>query len=268
MNISIKISKKTQGLTSYDLLKTLAIILMVVDHIGFYFFPDDLWWRVAGRLCVPMWFFLIGYASSRDLGLWLWIAAGLLVVINVICGMWVLPLNIIFTILFVRLVLDKIMQVMRASHHNFWGVTLLISALAIPTWTITEYGSTGLMLAIFGYLVKHKDKILQQGSGITQNTLHLYMATCIAVFAVLNTALLSFSQIQFYSLTLGLCAVMISLLCFKPAVFTKAPPLRLLQWIGRHTLLLYTAHLVVFKAAALYLFPEKLSLFTFEWIMF
>ncbi len=33
-------------LTAYDLLKTLAIILMVVDHIGAYFFPDQMWWRV------------------------------------------------------------------------------------------------------------------------------------------------------------------------------------------------------------------------------
>src|SRR5690606_26082911 len=53
--------------TSYDLIKSAAIILMVVDHLGAFFFPENDWLRAAGRLCVPLWFFLIGYAHARDI---------------------------------------------------------------------------------------------------------------------------------------------------------------------------------------------------------
>ena len=61
-----------RDLTSYDFLKAVAVLLMVIDHVGFYFYPDQQWFRVFGRLCVPIWFFLIGYARSRDLSLYLW----------------------------------------------------------------------------------------------------------------------------------------------------------------------------------------------------
>ncbi len=43
-----------RDLTSYDLLKTLAVILMIIDHVGHHFFPDEMWFRVVGRLCVPI----------------------------------------------------------------------------------------------------------------------------------------------------------------------------------------------------------------------
>ena len=42
------IRKLPQELTSYDLLKTLAVVTMIIDHIGLYFFPDDVGWRIVG----------------------------------------------------------------------------------------------------------------------------------------------------------------------------------------------------------------------------
>ena len=55
------------SITSYDILKTFAVLTMIIDHIGLYFFPDEMWWRVIGRLSFPVWLFLIGYAQSRDI---------------------------------------------------------------------------------------------------------------------------------------------------------------------------------------------------------
>ena len=42
------------NITSYDLFKALALVLMLADHIGYYFYDDVDWWRVAGRICVPI----------------------------------------------------------------------------------------------------------------------------------------------------------------------------------------------------------------------
>jgi len=72
--------------TSYDVWKTLAVLLMIIDHIGAYFLPDEQGLRILGRLCVPIWFFLVGYAQSRDLSWRLWAGVAILSISNYIGG--------------------------------------------------------------------------------------------------------------------------------------------------------------------------------------
>ncbi|MGB3200723.1 MAG: TraX family protein, partial [Nodosilinea sp.] len=57
------------GLTSYQL-KLLAAITMLVDHIGVVFFPDDVRFRLVGRISFPLfiWLLVQGEAHTRDLG--------------------------------------------------------------------------------------------------------------------------------------------------------------------------------------------------------
>jgi hypothetical protein len=46
-----------------------AMILMVIDHIGFLFFPDMLIFRAVGRLCFPLYAYLLamGFQHSRSI---------------------------------------------------------------------------------------------------------------------------------------------------------------------------------------------------------
>ena len=135
-------------ITSYDLLKMLAVILMIVDHIGAYFFPEELWWRVAGRMCVPIWFFLIGYAKSRDLGAPIWFWMALLAVSDIVVGQGVFPVNILATMIIIRLVIDTIMQRTRNDRSMFWAIIVIIVTLCVPTAFLFEYGVLGLIIAI------------------------------------------------------------------------------------------------------------------------
>ena len=50
------------------MLKILAMISMVLDHVGDLFFPGVTWLRAAGRLAMPIFAFCIaeGYAHTRD----------------------------------------------------------------------------------------------------------------------------------------------------------------------------------------------------------
>ena len=49
-------------------LKIIAMISMVIDHVGDIFFPEVLWLRMIGRLAMPIFSFCIaeGYAHTRD----------------------------------------------------------------------------------------------------------------------------------------------------------------------------------------------------------
>lgn len=44
-----------------DILKALAIITMIIDHIGMYFFPDTTLLRDIGRIAMPIFCFFVGY---------------------------------------------------------------------------------------------------------------------------------------------------------------------------------------------------------------
>ena len=50
------------------MLKIIAMISMVLDHVGDLFFPGATWMRAAGRLAMPLFAFCIaeGYAHTRD----------------------------------------------------------------------------------------------------------------------------------------------------------------------------------------------------------
>ncbi len=52
------------AVSEHDLFKLTALLLMFIDHIGVFVFPDVIWWRIFGRAAAPIFFFLIGYSRS------------------------------------------------------------------------------------------------------------------------------------------------------------------------------------------------------------
>lgn len=52
----------------YDYLKVIAIALMIVDHIGYFLYPDIMELRMIGRWSFPLFFMLIGWNKSTRIG--------------------------------------------------------------------------------------------------------------------------------------------------------------------------------------------------------
>lgn len=256
-------------LTSYDFLKTFAVVFMIIDHIGFYFYPEEDWLRVLGRLCVPAWFFLIGYAQSRDLGLRMWIGAALLFATDMMAGLYVMPPNILVTMLLIRMVIDPFMERVLAAPRSFWPMAVMLALLALPTgYFFVEYGTLGFMLAVFGYLVRHKEEIGARDPNLVQS----YFLFVLASFTLIQAFAFGFSLPLFYALFAGILAVLTVLYYFRPALYPRLtaalphPLVWLLQLTGRRTLEIYVGHLVLFKLLGLIFLPDRFVFF--DWHLF
>ncbi|MGH1378689.1 MAG: TraX family protein [Alphaproteobacteria bacterium] len=249
----------SQSLTSYDLLKTLAVVLMVVDHVGYFFFTEQEWFRVVGRLSMPVWFFLIGYARTRDVPVIFWLGGALLGVASLLSGEALLPLNILIALGVTRLVIDRVMGAALRGREAFLGVCFLLLLVAVPSVIVFEYGTLGLLFAMYGYLCRHKGDGRLSGEGMV-----FFAVGVVIAYVVFQSVLLGgIGRVQFLSLLGGVGALMVLLYCFAPREFdvragwARKP----LQFCGRYTLEIYVFHVLAFKAIAPFVNPEFFTLF-------
>lgn len=252
-------TRKLPGaLTSHDLLKSLALILMFVDHIGYFFFPEEQWFRVVGRLSVPIWFYLIGFADTRFVQSSIWLGAAVVVLSTVIAGEFILPLNILLMLAIARLWIDRIMAGALKSYEAFAGMFFLLFFLSLPTMLLFEYGTMGVMFTVLGYLRHHKD-----GLRIKPIALFGFVFGTSLFYAVVSGILIpSLNGSQALFLFGGVFALVAILFCFKSHVFEgiseKFGVLILpFKIMGRHTLVIYVVHLIVLRAIMLVVGDER-----------
>ncbi len=255
------------SLTSYDFYKSLAIVLMIIDHIGAYFYPETDMFRAIGRGCLPIWIGLIGYAETREVSARLMIGALVLFVTNLVVGEDVLPLSILVSFMLIRLFLDRTASIMLYKNSLWlWGGVVVLAMLWWPTRQyVCEYGTVGLLLALYGYALRHREKL-------SDKTLeHIMLASL--VFLILSQSLVfEFSPVEFLVMALS-CFIGFALMYFfEPRTYAdligKVPKIAvfLLKMGGRRTLEIYVVHLVVFRVLALLL--ETKDYAWFQWHIF
>ncbi|MCK5385505.1 MAG: hypothetical protein KAJ29_07980 [Alphaproteobacteria bacterium] len=255
----------SSNLTSYDLLKTFAVIIMVIDHIGFYFFPDMLWWRAVGRIGFPIWFFLVGYSRGRDIPIQLWGGGFVLLAGNLITGMSVFPLNALFTIMGIRLVIDWFMKRGFEKSVYIWSFSIVLMLVVLPSYYITEYGTQALITAIYGYYVRYKDEAGKQAAAN-------YMLFSFFTFIAYQQLVYDFDIWEFVFMFIGTLIVRLTLLDFSSKVYprlTERLPcvaVWFFQLCGRHTLRIYIVHLLAFKFMAAAMGYEGFNWFEIEMI--
>ena len=248
------------ALTSYDVLKTLALLLMFVDHAGYFFFPEEAWFRVIGRLSVPIWFFLIGFANTRDVPRIFWAAAVVVLLSALMAGEYLLPVNIIFTLIFARMAADWLYSRAMRNKEAFIGMFFFLFFLAFPSLIVFEYGTLGFMFALFGTICRQRENFVA-----SRWMIWAYMTGIALAYIVLQSVMMkTISVEQFWVLGISMAALMIGLYHFKPVVFENAPRMKLLQIMGRRTLEIYALHLIVVRAVVMFTDPERFSFLDFN----
>jgi len=250
-------------LTSYDLLKSLAVILMVCDHVGFFFFPEEMWFRTLGRLCLPIWFFLIGYAKGNEIPKAFWIGGGIVTVSSLIAGQFLLPLNILFTMALMRKCRDGIVHSALSSPQALRGMFFILLLLSFPSALLVEYGSLAMLIGLVGFIVRRKEAVYER---IERKYILMYVvAAFFSTYIMMGVQMPSLSGAQTLVLTLGYALLGVTLWRFKPLVFSDARKymagsfVAMFRFMGRYSLEIYVVHLVALKVAAMIINPERFT---------
>lgn len=261
----VKDNNLPKDLTSYDLLKSLAVVMMVIDHVGSYFYPDQLWWRAAGS-SVPIWFFFVGYAQSRNLSAPIWIGTLILVAADIIFAKSLFSLSILASIIIARALIDPVMSFAMKNKANLIMVSFVCVMLWLPTRIFYEYGTLSLLIAMYGWMLRreHDDvKVKEVLNGFLGFVVIFFIVTHLIVYPGFSEA-----QVIVFSvsslLTFGLTYL------FKrktfPDLTQKLPEMvnSALRTMGRYSLYIYVGHIVFFVILSFFFVQEGKSLFEFS----
>jgi len=232
--------------TTTDALKAAALALILVDHVGHYLADEWPILRVIGRLGVPVFFFLIGFAKSRDIP-WRWVSLG--IALTGVDYLWLggldgLQLNILFNFVAIRLALPLIERHVLPS---LWRLAFMMMALVavIPLVNpILEYGTEGWLLAIFGLLVR------RSRDGVDAFPAWLVPAAGLCVFGIygfVERSDYAFPPLHSALLMVGLVVLLIVLMRFERRMLGWVPGPRfgaLMRFCGRYSLEIYAAQII------------------------
>ena len=239
---------------------------MIIDHVGYYLHPEDMTWRAIGRWCVPIWFFLVGYALSRETGPRLWISGALIVAVTFMLGLPLLPVNILFTIIFVRLVLDAfVAKAAQSVQDMIMGAGVLFLCF-VPSAYFLEYGTAAIALALLGVVARRR---LLHPISFEKQVILFFMV----MFFFLTVQWLSFGMQLDMVLLMSVGSIMTAGTMFatfknvqvSAGSLWNAPILKYpFQFFGRYTLEIYVLHLIILKTLSCLLGVSQCTPFFFQ----
>ncbi len=205
-----------------DLLKTLALVAMLIDHAGLYLMQDDLWMRAVGRFAFPIFAFYAGYNFHGRVKHLLWMLGFIITLVK-----YPAP-DILISITLGQLYLfyagKAILQDEWRSLRYFLAL-LLLTQISYPA---IEYGTQVIAIMQVGYLCANGKK--DEG--------HLLLAGL--VFVIFNNN--NFSILSIYDLSYALffmASILLSVFVLKYADHNRPIPLNL-KPISRNMIHIYT----------------------------
>ena len=127
-------------------------MLVVVDHVGYFFIDDDHWWSVFGRMAAPSFFFLVGYARTRAVPLQ-WIFLGVLLTLLDSSNngwSWVAP-NILLSFSLIRFARPHAQHLVQRYGMAAYAISAAVLVALLPIAAkVFDYGTEGWLWALLG----------------------------------------------------------------------------------------------------------------------
>jgi len=251
-----------------DWLKTAAIILVSIDHFGYFFIENADWWSVVGRLAAPPFFFLIGYARTRTVPL-RWVGLGIILTLLDSWNndwTWVAP-NILFSFALIRVVRPRVEILLQVYGWPAFIIFIALLLALLPLVTNAfDYGAEGWLWALFGLCqrmyVERRSLIDVVGTSQGSSTFAYTVPKSMGLMRLLACSVSSvvylwqeqieflFTAVQFIVFFVGIGLLSSSLCLFQrgpgriqPVKFITST----LHFIGRHTLEIYAVQLAGFE---------------------
>lgn len=227
-----------KSFNTHDFIKVLAIVIMIIDHVGDYLFPDNHWLRLIGRIGLPMWFFLIGYVNKLRMNKFL-IVYGILLSCSGSFLYHKLWIDILLTFIVCQVLLHHF-PVEGISTLWRWIFFLLLQIVNALLYSHVEYGALGIMFVYSSRMVAIKDPQAPFWFGMAHIVFFIWQ---IMAFPYLAQTTLLYS---FAFLTLG---VYLLLLYYQQKVLPCPKPLLFpLLLISRYSLHIYFYHLIFLQS--------------------
>ena len=137
-----------------DLLKLIALIVMVIDHLGLYIFPEILLMRGIGRFAMPIFCFFAGYNFDGRPRLRVLMYGVLLYAFSsyfIFQGFVVT--NILISIFFGQVYLWLFNRTMRSFESTYVHLVIL-GVLWTVTRELIDYGTLAAAIMVAGYMAR------------------------------------------------------------------------------------------------------------------
>ncbi len=226
---------------SHDLLKAAALLLMVLDHLGTYFFPEHEVLRVLGRGAAPLFLFLVGYNKQYTIKKSLIAYAALLSAFEFIWLGQIFLQNILWLIIVTRLFLKWYAKKIRYDTYDATATVFAAMVLWPLTFWFAEYGTEGVLFAVVGLWCAHR--------GASARLRIFLIASAIAwYFFIQGTYWFTFSGTDWATLIGMMSFLGYSFFRYRFHSFARLPkpiatPIKI---AGRYSLEIYVAHLMLF----------------------
>lgn len=217
-----------------DLLKTIAIIAMIIDHLGLYIFQDTLDLRVIGRIVMPIFCFFVGYNFTAPKALIMLLGLTLTLLNYVLWHMTVL--NMLIGIYFGQCILYVLHKYYLEQDKYLWSATLFMLLIAQFSQPFFEYGTLGTAFIIVGRLYR----LGKEDPGFMLLLVPSTMILC--------------TQFNFNIQSNIIATILVGITCYvlSTRYYDRPIPVNL-KCISRRSLVIYFCHVVVISTLGYYL---------------
>jgi len=234
--------------SSYDLLKFIAILSMIVDHLGSYFYSDVEIFRAIGRLAFPLFLFLVGYSNNFKTQYSL-LFAGIVIEFfqhYYFTASFSYTLDILIAIFLVRIAFNWLDKINYFNEQRFFELYVFSFLFSLPFNYVIEYGFFNFIFAYLGFACR------RNYSGYK---LHLF------IFILLNYLFQKFLSFNNSSLGFDIEFLAISYILFYLTNdfkiiegFKTLPKLlnKSYLFISRNSLFIYYSHKILFILIVVY----------------